>query len=109
MANGRESDPKRPIEGAILDCFTDVLGRDFVMGVVEIDEIAGEDIDRAHCEADLLLVDQVEIYQFDQGFSQWRRVVIARRCFGAGRAEPRIGLVRLKETPAGPWSSSYTC
>ena len=40
-----------------------MLRSNLFAAVVEIDEISAQDIDRADCEADCLLVDQIEIDQ----------------------------------------------
>ena len=56
-----------------------------------------KDVDRADREADSLLVDHVEVDQFEQRLTQRLGVVIAGGGTGAGCAEPRIGLVRREE------------
>ncbi|MEY9429513.1 hypothetical protein ABIF96_006001 [Bradyrhizobium ottawaense] len=75
-----------------------MLRLDLVMGIVEIDEIARKHVDRADREADLLLVDEIEVDQLEQALLQRHGVVIAGRGARADRAEPGIHLVRGEES-----------
>ena len=74
-----------------------VLGLYSVLLVVEVDEVAVEHVDRPHRQARLLLVDQREIDQLQQGLAQGRVVVVAGCRFRARKTEPRARISRREE------------
>ena len=61
-----------------------------MLGVVEIGEIGGGDVDGADGEADLAVVDQVEIDQLFQRLVQGRGVIEGGGGARAARGEPGI-------------------
>ena len=75
----------------------DVLGLDRFLGVVEIDEVAGQDIHGTDRKSRALLVDEREIHQLQQGVAQRRAVIVTGRRRRAGEAHPRIGKARSKK------------
>ncbi len=70
-----------------------VLGADFFVGVVEIDEVAGLHVDRADGETQPALVDEREVDEFAEGLGERRGVVVAGRGLGARQVHPRTDLV----------------
>jgi hypothetical protein len=66
-----------------------VLGPDDVGGVVEIDEIAGADIDRTDAETHLGRIDAIEVDKILERGLELSAVVVAGRFDGAGRLQPR--------------------
>jgi len=76
-----------------------MFGTDPVRSVVEIDKIAGADIDRAHTAPHRAGIDQVEVDQALERRFEWRSVVVADRFQRAlwlkvWRRDPRLEEVR---------------
>ena len=71
-----------------------MLGPDGMGRVVEIDEIACADTDRADAEANFVGVDSIEIDKPLERAFERAAVVIARRFERAGRLQPRDGQAR---------------
>ena len=74
-----------------------MLGDDLLLVVVEVDEIAGENVHRTDREADRLLVDKRKVDEVLERLLERRRAIEARRGARAGRRQPRAHLVRLEE------------
>jgi hypothetical protein len=74
-----------------------MFGLDYFLLVVEIQEVAGQDVDGSDREVYRARIDEVEIHQFQQRRAQRRRVVVTGRGLRAGGAEPWIDVVRLEE------------
>ncbi len=72
-------------------------GADDFLLVIEVEEVAGQDVDRPDREMDFPRVDQIEVDQFKQRLAQRRGVVIAGGRFGAGRAQPGVDIVGLEK------------
>jgi len=77
----------------------DVFRANVVNGIIEIDEVATADIDRADAEADGAGVDQVKVDQSSECRRQRRHIVIAGRFQSAvrikiGKRHPRFEEIR---------------
>src|SRR5690242_17081399 len=75
----------------------DMLGSDRVCRVVEINEIAGHDIDRTDTEARLARVDAVEIHQTLERPLERRRIIIAGCFHRSGGLQPGDGKTRCEK------------
>src|SRR5262249_28655611 len=75
----------------------DVLGPNGVGGRIEIDEVAGADVDGPDAEAHRAGIDAVEIDEPLERAAQWRRVIPAGRLDRARRRKIRRDNSRLEE------------
>ena len=67
-----------------------MLGPNLVRAVVEIDEIAGGDVDRANAETHFAGVDAVEVDEALSVALQGRRIIEAGRPGRSGRLQQRV-------------------